>query len=367
MILSDVRPFVVGLTATVREAIAAIDRGERGIALVIDGDGRLRHTITDGDVRRAMLAGVDLDAEVGVIWPAAGRTAHAPLTAPIGTDASDLLALMADRHIRQIPLVDAEGRVVGLATQDDLLPGPLTGVEAVVMAGGFGTRLRPLTHDMPKPMLPVGGRPLLELTVDKLRDAGIRRVNVTTHFQPEKIVGHFGDGAKFGVEVEYVQEDRPMGTAGALGLMPRRDQRLLVINGDILTHVDFRAMIAFHEEHHADLTMAVRRYEFQVPYGVVESEGSEVRTLREKPQMSVFVNAGMYLLEPSVYDFIESDVRLDMTDLIERLIGAGRRVVSFPVREYWLDIGQHADYVRANEDVGRAAAAAGAPPESDRT
>lgn len=353
MLLSDVRPFLVGPTATVRDAIAAIDRGERGIALVADADGRLLHTITDGDVRRAMLAGTELDAPVEHLWSRPGVTSRLPLTAPVGTEVSALLGLMAERHVRQVPLVDAEGRVAALATQDDLLPAPLGGVEAVVMAGGFGTRLRPLTHDVPKPMLPVGGRPLLELTVDKLRAAGIKRVNVTTHFQPEKIVDHFGDGARFGVEVEYVQEDRPLGTAGALGLMPRRDQRLLVINGDILTQVDFRAMIAFHEEHHADLTMAVRRYEFQVPYGVVECEGSEVRTLREKPQMRVFVNAGMYLLEPSVYEFIEHGVRLDMTDLIERLIGAGRRVVSFPVREYWLDIGQHADYVRANEDVGR--------------
>lgn len=353
MLLTDVSAFVIADAATVREAIAAIDRGERGIALVVDADGRLQHTVTDGDVRRAMLAGVELDESVSRLWTRQGAAVALPFTASIGTDPAELLARMIERHVRQIPLLTPDGRIGALATQDDMLPAPLAGVEAVVMAGGFGTRLRPLTAEVPKPMLTVGGRPLLELTVGKLRDAGIRRVNVSTHFQPEKIVDHFGDGARFGVEVEYLQEETPLGTAGALGLMAQRDRRMLVINGDILTHVDFRAMIAYHEEHHADLTMAVRRYEFQVPYGVVECEGSDVRGLREKPRLSVFVNAGMYLLEPVVFAFIESGVRLDMTELIQRLVAADRRVVSFPVREYWLDIGQHADYVQANEDVDR--------------
>lgn len=360
MLLTDVSAFTIPESSSVREAIAAIDRSERGIALVVDDAGRLQHTVTDGDVRRAMLAGVDLEEPVSRLWTRDGVTAAPPFTAPIGTDPAELLARMIERRVRQIPLLTPDGRIAAIATQDDMLPAPLSGVEAVVMAGGFGTRLLPLTEDLPKPMLPVGGRPLLELTVDKLRDAGIRRVNVTTHFQPEKIVDHFGDGARFGVEVEYVREEIPLGTAGALGLMTRRDQRLLVLNGDILTGVDFRAMVAYHEEHHADLTMAVRRYEFQVPYGVVDCAGPHVRGLREKPCLSVFVNAGMYLLEPSVFDYIETGVRLDMTDLIERLVAAGRCVVSFPVREYWLDIGQHADYLQANRDVdGRRSAAAG--------
>ncbi len=353
MLLTNISAFTIPEHSSVREAIAAIDRGERGIALVVNDVGALLQTVTDGDVRRAMLAGIDLDQPVSQLWKRTGLTVGPPLTAKVGTDPGELLAQMIARRVRHIPLLAGDGTVAALATQDDLLPAPLSGVEAVVMAGGFGTRLRPLTEELPKPMLPVGGRPLLELTVDKLREAGIRRVNLATHYQPEKIVGHFGDGAGFGVEVEYVQEETPLGTAGALSLIARRDQRTLVLNGDILTDVDFRAMVAFHEDHHADLTMAVRRYEFQVPYGVVDCEGPEVRGLREKPCLSVFVNAGMYLLEPSVFAHIETGIRLDMTDLIERLVAAGRCVVSFPVREYWLDIGQPADYLQANEDVDR--------------
>jgi NDP-sugar pyrophosphorylase family protein len=219
------------------------------------------------------------------------------------------------------------------------------------MAGGSGTRLRPLTEDLPKPMLPIGGRPLMERLVEQLQQAGIRQVNVTTHYKPEKIVEHFGDGHAFGVEMRYVNEDRPLGTGGALGLIAPPQETLLVINGDIVTQVSFRAMLAFHQEHQAKMTVAVRRYEVQVPYGVVECEGSQVRQLREKPQLGFLVNAGIYLLEPSVYEFIPHGQHFNMTDLIQWVLEAGQTVVSFPIREYWLDIGQHPDYVQAQDDV----------------
>jgi len=219
------------------------------------------------------------------------------------------------------------------------------------MAGGLGTRLRPLTEDLPKPMLLVGGKPLIERVIEQLWLAGIRRVNLTTHYKPEKIIEHFGDGSTFGIELNYVNEEHPLGTGGALGLMPMPSQPLLVINGDILTQVNFRAMHAFHQEQKADLTVAVRRYEIQVPYGVIECEGARVRRLQEKPQVGFLVNAGIYLLEPSVYQFIPQNTSFNMTDLIQWLLDAGRTVVSFPVHEYWLDIGQPADYAQAQSDV----------------
>jgi NDP-sugar pyrophosphorylase family protein len=200
-------------------------------------------------------------------------------------------------------------------------------------------------------MLPVGDRPLLEVTIARLRSAGISRVNVTTHFMPEKIIEHFGDGSAFGVELNYVSETTPLGTAGALALMAAPQEPLLVINGDILTNIDFRSMLAFHREHQADLTVAVRRYEFQVPYGVLECEGPFVQRLSEKPAYSFFVNAGIYLLEPTAHAFVRRDQRFDMTDLIEVLIANQRTVVGFPLVEYWLDIGQHADYEQAQLDV----------------
>lgn len=350
--ISEIQSFCIKPTGSIREALACIDRNEKGIVLVTDDQGRILGTITDGDVRRSMLAGASLEEPVRVILARkAGSSYSEPVTAPVETERAELLRLMMEHSVRQIPLLDGQGRVAGLVTVEELMPVEELPLQAVIMAGGPGTRLRPLTEEMPKPMLPVGDRPLMELIIDQLRGAGVRRVNVTTHYKGEKISNYFGDGEQFGVELRYVTEDEPLGTAGALGLMARPDEPVLVINGDILTRVNFRAMLDYHREHGADLTLAVRKYEIQVPYGVVDCEGQCVSGLREKPSLSFFVNAGIYLLEPAVLDHIPSGVRFDMTDLIETLIQKGRRVVSFPIVEYWLDIGRHADYLKAQEDI----------------
>lgn len=337
---------------TIRDAIMFIDRNEKGIVLVTDEAGRLLGTITDGDVRRAMLAGESLDTPVrNLLARKTGSRYQQPVMAPVGTERVELLRLMRERVVRQVPLLDQEGRIADLITLDELMPGQVLPLQAMIMAGGSGTRLRPLTDELPKPMLPVGDRPLMELIIEQLRQTGIRRVNIATHYQREKITSHFGDGEKFGIELNYVDEDRPLGTAGALGLMECPDEPLLVINGDILTRVNFRAMLDFHREHGADLTVAVRKYDMQVPYGVVECEGHTVCRLREKPLLSFFVNAGIYLLEPVVHRYIPNGQHFDMTDLIDRLLEKGRSVVSFPIVEYWLDIGEHDDYRRAQEDM----------------
>jgi dTDP-glucose pyrophosphorylase len=350
--LTDLTELCVAPEASIREAMRRIDRNQRGIVLVTDADARLRGTLTDGDIRRAILAGDSLDQPVDVLLGRKSGSAYAhSVTAPADADRPTLLRLMRDRDVRQIPLVDAEGRVTGLATLDEMVPQDVLPLQAVIMAGGLGTRLRPLTDQVPKAMLPVGGRPLLEHTIEQLRQAGIGRVHVSTHYQPDKIRDHFGDGRTFGVEIQYVAEDEPLGTAGALGLLEKADGPILVINGDILTAVDFRAMLDFHRHHHAELTMAVRQYDLRVPYGVVEADGWRVRAVREKPVLGFFVNAGIYLLEPAVTRAVPNGQRMDMTDLIARLLEEGRPVVSFPVVEYWLDIGQHADYEQAQRDV----------------
>lgn len=337
---------------SIREAVTCIDLNIQGIALVVDSERRLLGTVVDGDVRRAMLAGIDLGDPVSLILARKAESTYPkPVTAPVGVDPEVLLQLMRERIVRQIPLLDNGGRVIGLVTWDDLVPARMLPLQAVIMAGGLGTRLRPLTEDLPKPMLPIGGRPLMELIIEQLREAGVRYVNVTTHYKPEKIMEHFGDGRSFGIEVNYVDENQPLGTGGALGLMPAPQEPLLVINGDILTQVNFRAMLAYHQEQRAEMTVAVRQYSLQVPYGVIECEGGRVCGLREKPQLSFLVNAGIYLLEPSVYNYIPNGQPFNMTDLIQWLLDAGRLVVGFPVHEYWLDIGQHADYTQAQGDV----------------
>ncbi|MFM7037831.1 MAG: nucleotidyltransferase family protein [Planctomycetaceae bacterium] len=336
-------------TATVQDAMASIDAGGRGIALLVRSDGHFIRTITDGDLRRAILAGhavtTRLDAALDI-------TAVRSITAPVNTPRDEQLALMVRCGVRHLPLLSADGTVSELScaehVQDDKLR-----LQAVIMAGGFGTRLRPLTDDTPKPMLPVGGRPLMERTIEGLQRAGVSRINVTTHYMPEKIIQHFGGGQKFGVELNYVSEDQPLGTAGALRLISEVEEPLLVMNGDILTNIDYRSLLKYHREHDAKLTVALRQYEMQVPYGVVEAKDGVVSELREKPRITFLVNAGIYLLEPSVLRYIPESGRYDMTDLINRLLQQGETVVGFPVMEYWLDIGRLDDFQKAQEDVNR--------------
>lgn len=337
---------------TIRAAIESIDRGGLGIALIVDSDRRLVGTISDGDIRRAMLDSIDLEQPVQVLLLRKSNTQYSkPISANLGENPESLMALMMKYAVHVIPILDQSGIVRDLVTMDDLIPAENLSLQAVIMAGGFGSRLRPLTEDLPKPMLPVGGRPLMEVLLEQLQHAGIRRVNVTTHYLPEKITEHFGDGKAFGVEINYVNEEKPLGTGGALGLLPKPVEPMLVVNGDVLTRMNFRSMLAFHQENQADLTVAVRQYDVEIPFGVIESDGVLVKSVREKPRLSHFVNAGIYLLNPSVYQFIPHGERFNMTDLIQWLINAERRVVCFPVSEYWLDIGQHDDYVRAQSDV----------------
>ena len=347
----EITAYCIGPSQTLREAMACIDRNGEGIALVVDDERHLLGTISDGDTRRAILAEVDLDLAVSDLIARAREGGQpAPTTAPVETPAHELLHLMNERVLRQIPLVDGEGRVVDLALLSDLARSYELPLTAVVMAGGFGTRLSPLTDDLPKPMLPVGGRPLMERIVGQLRDAGVRRVNLATHYRGDLIASHFKDGGDFGVEVEYVHEDQPLGTAGALGRMEHAEDPLLVINGDILTHVDFRAMLHFHREHMADMTVAVRESKVTVPYGIIDVEDTRVVKISEKPTLRYLVNAGIYLLNAEVCARVPRDRPYDMTHLIEDLVADGAQVVAFPIHEYWLDIGQMEDYERAVSD-----------------
>jgi dTDP-glucose pyrophosphorylase len=348
--MSKVTNLAVGPTCSVREVMEQIDRSGKGIALVLDESQRLLGTVTDGDIRRAILTGIDLDTSVEQLL-GQREDRSGPLTAPIGTSDSTLLHLMNESGVRQIPLIDENDRVVDVTLLSDLVKEFELPIRAIVMAGGLGTRLRPLTDTLPKPMLPIGSRPLLELIVEGLKESGIRRLNVATHYKGEIISEHFKDGQDFGVEITYVKEDQPLGTVGALSLLEDSEDPLLVINGDILTRVDFREMLNFHREHKADLTIAVRQYEFDVPYGVVESDGVFVKGISEKPTVRQFINAGIYLLNPSVRRLVPNQQQYDMPDLIHRILSEGRQVVCFPVREYWLDIGIEDHYLQAQADV----------------
>jgi dTDP-glucose pyrophosphorylase len=349
---TDLSQICINSDASIHQAIQAMEGVRLGIILVVDQERHLQGTITDGDVRRAILANISLDDPVTVLLESKSTTGSAsPITVSSDASRATMLRTLQEHKILHLPLVDDQQRVVSLVIMAEFLPQTATSMQAMIMAGGQGERLRPLTEDLPKPMLPVGDRPLMENIIDRLKDAGIEHVNISVHHQSEKITDHFGDGSEFGIDISYVTEDQPLGTAGALGIMSPPKETLLVINGDILTQLDFLAMLDYHREHGADLTVAVQTYDFQVPYGVVECDGPTVKRMIEKPTIQNFVNAGIYLLEPSVYQLIPNGEKFDMTDLIQKLLDEERPVVAFPIHESWLDIGEHEDYLEAQSIV----------------
>lgn len=344
---------------TVREAMQQLNDNEVGIVLVVDGEGRLLDTVTDGDLRRAILQGVELEATLSSIAERrAGSVYPEPVTVSEQMSRSEIVELMASQKLRHIPVVDDQHRVTDLVIAGDDAPGDDTRlpISAMVMAGGFGTRLRPLTDTVPKPLLPVGDKPIMEHTLERLHAAGINRVVVSTHYKAEAIEDHFGDGKRLGLSIEYVKEEQPLGTAGALGLIERPTEPLLVINGDVLTQVNYRAMLTFHQEYKADITVGVGQYDFQVPYGVVELAGVQIKKIVEKPTIRNFINAGVYLIQPRMLGHVPEGQRFDMTDLIEAAMQANDKVVSFPISEYWRDVGHHGDYAQAQSEMGNSPA-----------
>lgn len=338
--------------ATLRDVIKAVEAGHIGIALVVDGDGRLLCPFTDGDVRRALLAEYGLAAPVRdlVAW----RLAQGPfraVQAPVDAPKRLLLDLMKSEVIRQVPLHDARGRIVAIATLADLALPEALAPRALIMAGGFGTRMGSITQTTPKPMLPVRGMPLIERQVWHLRRHAVADIWVSVHHLAQQVKDHLGDGRRFGVNIHYVHEETPLGTAGAIGLLPQDDRPLLVINGDLLTNFSLDSMVPFHRNTGAWLTMAVRSFEQQVAFGVVECDGLHVRRVQEKPVYSHLVNAGVYLLEPEACMTVHPGGRCDMTDVIANLLGERRRVTAWSVHGQWLDVGRPDDYERANREA----------------
>jgi dTDP-glucose pyrophosphorylase len=334
----------VNADVTIEEAIRTIDDSTLQIALVVDGD-RLKGTLTDGDVRRALLAGMTLQD------PVARAMNPKPTVASLSDDHDSLVSRMRRLMIRRIPVLDDAGFLVGMESLDDLMAPEARENVVVLMAGGLGKRLTPLTEQCPKPMLQVGSRPILETILLNFIDQGFKHFYISVNHQADVITGHFGDGSRWGVQIEYLHENRRLGTAGALSLLPEKpDLPLLVMNGDILTKVNFIHLLEFHNAQEAKATMCARDYEFQVPYGVIRLNGHQILDIQEKPMQKFFVNAGIYVLDPDVLDLLPPDEYVDMTSLCEKVVSEQLPTAVFPLREYWLDIGRHADLDKANGD-----------------
>jgi dTDP-glucose pyrophosphorylase len=326
--------------------------GPVACALLFD-QNKFVNIITDGDVRRAFLEGFKLDDAAAEIQTIKARsTRPTPITAPVNATRKELENLFSVHSLRQLVLVDSEGKPVSVIDHHavDHLPTYMEhGFTAVVMAGGFGTRLRPLTVDTPKPMLQVNGRPMLEISIEKLKSHGAKRIFISTHYLPEKITSHFGNGERFGIDIQYVHEETPLGTGGALSLLPFRDENTLVFNGDILTNLDIGMFLAFHMRSQSAMTIAATQYSFQVPFGVISEKNSFVTSIDEKPTFSFLVNSGIYFLSKRVFDTLPASGAYNMTDVASNLNQAQQTVSCFPIFEHWLDVGRPSDYELASK------------------
>jgi dTDP-glucose pyrophosphorylase len=346
-LLIALRDIILPPSASIREALRRIDAAGTQLALVADEDDRLLGTVSDGDIRRGLLAELSLDDCVDTCMHVT------PLVARSGTTDAQLLELLRHHGLHQIPIVDQSGRIVDLKLMDDLLAPRARDNPVVLMVGGLGQRLGDLTRDRPKPMLDVGGRPILEHIVRNFIAQGFHRFWFAVNYRAEIIEHHFGDGSAMGCEIRYLRERQRMGTAGALSLLPDRpDLPLVVSNGDLLTKADMGALVDHHDESAVDATMAVREYEVQVPYGVVQTDGGLMVGIEEKPIHRHLIAGGLYVLSPHTLDHVPTDTFFDMPALLEKIAGGGGQVSVFAIDGYWLDIGRHADYQRACNDFG---------------
>jgi len=336
------RDVLMAATATLGDVLARIDASGYQIALVVAENDRLLGVVTDGDVRRAILQGMPLSSPVTTVMNAN------PVTARQGSSSREQLATMRRQIVHQLPIVSEGNGVVGLVLIDDLIGATEKPNWVVLMAGGRGSRLRPLTESVPKPMLVVRGKPILEGILENLVNEGFRRFYISVNYRAEMITGHFGDGSSWGIEINYLRENTALGTAGALSLLPPPQHPLLVMNGDLLTRANLASLLEFHEAHGSLATMAVREYDLQVPYGVVRTSGERITAVEEKPVQRFCINAGIYVLSPQALTHIPRDTVFDMPTLFDRLNASGALTTAFTLREYWLDIGRVEDYVQAN-------------------
>ena len=341
--MKDIEQIKIVATSTIEKALSVIDSGAVKIALVVDSDNKLLGTLGDGDIRRALLRGTALNETIeGVYF-------KNPTAANKGESKEDLLHLCLVNGIAQVPIVDENRKVIDLFIIDDGLQKKQHENHVTLLVGGLGTRLRPLTENTPKPMLKVGGKPILETIVKRFVDSGFTKITMCLGYKSNVIQDYFQDGGDFGANIDYIVEEKRMGTAGALTLLKKKfNKPFFVMNGDLLTRVDFEKMLDFHIDNNSKATMCVREYDIEVPYGVVNIANENILSIEEKPIHSFFVNAGIYLLDPDCIDLIPDNEFYDMPTLFEELIAAKEKIVSFPLQEYWLDIGRIADYERAN-------------------
>lgn len=330
---------------SIMDAVKVIEATGLRVALVVGGDGTLKGVVTDGDVRRAILRGSAFDE------PVTGIMNHHPVVLPVGSGAEEIIKTMRQHGIREIPIVDDGSRLQNLVTLDEVVSPTHRDNIVVIMAGGEGLRLRPRTESLPKPMLKVGDKPLLETNINRLVSQGFTKIYIALNYLGETIINHFDNGEKWHAEINYLHEEEFLGTAGALSLLPARpDTDIIVMNGDILTDLEFGRLLDFHAQHDSDATMCVREHETISPYGVVDIDDHKFLRVREKPSSRYFINAGVYVVAPEALNFVPEGTFFNMTDLFQALSENEKNTVVFPLTEYWSDIGREKEYQKANSE-----------------
>ena len=334
-------------SATIREAMRSLDNGSLRISLIVDSENKLLGTVTDGDIRRALLRDANMDDAISQVMNAQ------PITASSLSTREQRLQLMNKHDLTAIPLVNETNQVIGLETLHQAMAPEKLDNPVFIMAGGFGTRLQPLTDHCPKPMLRVGDKPMLEHLINQFAELGFYNFYISTHYLPEVIHQHFGDGSKWNVNIHYVHEEKPLGTGGALGLLPQNlpDMPVIMMNGDVLTKLNYAQLLKHHIANKFDATVCVREDEHRVPFGVIETENQLITSVVEKPTYRYKINTGIYVLNPEIVKSVQPGLVIDMPTLLEKHRGDSKRIGTFTSYDYWLDIGQMKDYQKAQRDV----------------
>lgn len=349
---ADLASLLVYADYDIRQVLEQLNIGAKGIVLVVDQQKKLVGTITDGDVRRALLQGLTLTDPINKVIH------YEPVHVTATTSREEIKEIFIKKAVRQLPVVDEEGILVDLISINEVLVPEGKDNLVVIMAGGLGTRLKTLTHEIPKPMLKVGNDPILQHIIVNFRQYGYNKMIMTVNYKAEIIENYFQDGYAYGVNIKYIKEKKRLGTAGGIRLAQAHlEKPFFVINGDIFTNLNMEKLMNFHLEKKWALTVGTKNYSFQIPYGVLETEGKKVTGVREKPELQCLINGGVYCLNPEVINLIPENSYFEITDLINTCLDKGLPVGSYEIQDYWMDIGRQEDYYQLNNDYLEIAAA----------
>ena len=333
---------------SILDTLKIIDEAAVEIALVVDDEKKLIGTVTDGDIRRGLIKGANLNEPIKSLMN------PNPITANLQNTDDELLFLMLNRSIKHLPILDNNNHVLRLVLLKDLISGKKRPNIAVIMAGGLGSRLGDLTKDTPKPLLQVGGKPLLAIIAEQLKRHGFKDIYIAINYKASKIIEWFNNNPIIDTNISYLEEDEFLGTAGALSLLPKTpEDPFIVINGDIVSPINFGSLLEFHNQNQNSMTICTREFNFQIPYGVLQLTGSQLIGIEEKPFQNFFINAGIYVLTPELLNFVPKKTRFDMPDLINKIIKNNKKIGCYPISDFWLDIGNPKDYIKANQEYGK--------------